>query len=144
MFKFIFYFIGVIFIIYEIIWIFSPKRKILESLKFYELRKQNEGKKWEDVDYEYQEAVFNRLPLFIFMIWFICGLFTFNWVAFLGIMILQFVIITPISIAIRGDNIGYLLLHWFNSVIGLVWAIFVILNTYHLKIDLFEIIKGLI
>jgi hypothetical protein len=44
----------------------------------------------------------------------------------------------PLSKMLR-YSFAYTALHWFNSIIGFVFAIFVTINHFHLKIDIYKL-----
>jgi len=47
----------------------------------------------------------------------------------------------PLSKLVK-DTFLYTVLHWFNSLIGFAFGVFVIVNHYHLKLNLTEIISS--
>ena len=116
-------------------WLMQPQKFVLDRINFDKLQKENKGKKWDDMSEEYHSALIGKIPMLFLSIWMISGLFTFNWVAFLIILVFNFLIITPIGKALKFSK-GYTILHWSNSLIGLIWGVFIIINSYHLKIDL--------
>ena len=61
--------------------------------------------------------------------------FTSQWVIFLAWIIFNFGILTPILRLFRYSLI-YTIIIWVNSLIGVFFGLFVIINHYHLKIDL--------
>lgn len=144
--KHIFYFIGVLFIIYEMIWLVSPVAQIATN-KYLKrkTRVYDENKiKFSDRSRKYKDSFFTKLAISMtFLIWMICGLFTFNWVIFMLFLLLQFLVMAPLSKASE-YNMFHIILHWFNSLIGLALGVFVILNSYHLKIDLYQWIMNII
>jgi len=139
--KHIFYFIGILFVIYELMWIVSPKEKITSMLKRKKLAKEHKDKKWDEFSKEYKDLIIPKFVVSItFLLWMIAGLLTFNWVAFLIMIIFNITIIKLISKAIKETSFFYIVLHWFNSVLGFAFGIFVIINSYHLKIDLYGLV----
>lgn len=138
--KEIFYLFAVFFTIYELTWVLKTKRKIKKSKEFEELSEKNKGLKFEDWSDDYTSMVFTRVFIKLPMIiWLIVGLFTFNWIAFLAILTFNILIIAPISKLLK-DSIAYTILHWLNSLIGVIFGVFVIINAYHLKIDLYQLL----
>jgi len=134
----IYYFSTIIFIWVELLWIMSPIEKTLEAKQFAELSKENKGKKWDDFSSEYKTEIKKKLGLLYIVIWMLIGLFTVQWVAFLAILIFNFGIINPLS-KIKKYSMFYTVIHWLNSIIGFAFAVFVIINHYHLHIDLTEL-----
>ena len=138
----IYYLSSIIFILYELARVLSPIDKADENIKFQILSKKFKGMKWDEYSDEYKSELKTKIIFvgFIF-IWFIVGLFTFQWVAFLLMLLFQIFIISPLSKATKNNfRYGYIMLHWINSVIGVCFAIFIIINHYHLKIDLLKLI----
>ena len=140
--KHIFYFIGICFIIHEVLWLLNPIEYTEKSKKLKDLMKQNKGKKWDEYPQDYKDILINRgLPSLLFTLWMFAGLLTFNWVAFVAIIAFNFIAIAPISKLFK-FSLAYTVLHWLNSVIGLAFGVFVIINSYHLKLNLYEIVKA--
>jgi len=142
--KHIFYFIGIAFIIHEIMWVLNPKEQTEKNKRFNEESKKNKGKKWDDFSSDYKEALKTKgVIAMISILWLFGGLLTFNWVAFVVIIAFNFIIIAPITKLLK-YSWAYTVLHWLNSVIGFSFGVFVIINSYHLKIDLYEWIKSIL
>ncbi len=142
--KHIFYFIGIAFIIYEMMWIFNPQAQVEKVKEMKEEGKMNKGLNWDDYSEHYKSLLKTQgLASLIFSLWFFCGLLTFNWLAFLFKIIFNFIIIAPISRLLQ-YNSAYTALHWVNSLIGFAFGVFVILNSYHLKIDLYSLFLAFI
>ena len=130
------YYISTLIIIYlEWDWLLHPFDKFKEAKAFQEMTKTLKGKKWNEYPQEYKSMVGNKLWALYTPIWLFIGLFTFQWVGFLLILVLNFFIIAPLS-KFTKNSIAYIMINWVNSLIGLVFALFVIVNHYHLNIDL--------
>lgn len=138
--KHIFYFIGIFFVLYELYWIINPVAMVRNNKRFIELGKIEKDLKWDKNSDEYKTLYISTgLTSFVFLLYFFIGLLSFNWVAFALILAFNIVIIMPISRLTR-YSFAYTALHWINSVIGLVFGVFVIVNSYHLKIDLYALL----
>lgn len=136
--KHIFYLVAIAFIIYEMLWILNPKEQVDKSKKFSEESKKNKGKKWDEMTEEYKDLLKGKgLVSLLFTMWMVAGLLTFNWLPFLAKLVFNFVIIAPIS-KLTKYSIGYTVLHWLNSVVGFAFGVFVVVNSYHLKINIYE------
>lgn len=139
--KHIFYLVGFCFVIYEMMWILNPKEQAEKSKKFNELMKEHKGKELDEYSKEYQDILWTKgLVSLIFTFWMFGGLLTFNWLAFLALLVFNFVIIAPISKLFK-YSLAYTALHWVNSIIGFAFGLYVIVNSYHLKIDLYQLVK---
>ena len=99
--------------------------------------------KWDDYTEEYKSLLKTKgLASLTFTLWMFGGLLTFNWLAFLIKIAFSFIIIAPIS-KLTQYSWAYTGLHWFNSLLGFAFGLFVIVNSYHLKIDLYAWFLGL-
>jgi hypothetical protein len=116
-------------------WLLHPFDKFKEAKAFQEMTKTLKGKKWNEYPQEYKSMVGNKLWVLYTPIWLFIGLFTFQWVGYLLILVLNFFIIAPLS-KFTKNSIAYIMINWLNSLIVLVFALFVIVNHYHLNIDL--------
>ncbi|SOS48992.1 conserved membrane hypothetical protein [Tenacibaculum dicentrarchi] len=142
--KHIFYLNAIIFIIYKLSWILNPKEQVEKVKLFSKLSKEHKGEKWDDYSDEYKDLLKTKGVLALsFLLWMFVGLFSFNWVAFLFIILFNVLFISAVSKPFKYNNI-YICIHWINSVIGFVFGLFVILNSYHLKIDLYTWLLSLL
>ena len=136
----LFYFVAIFFIWRELRWIYSPKEMVEEVKNYDALSKLNKGKKWDAMTPEYKSEIKSKIFLIPLFIWLFMGLFTFQWDAFLLMLILNIVVIAPLS-KLTKYSFAYLAIHWVNSLIGFAFGVFVIVNHYHLHISLFSAIK---
>ncbi len=136
----LFYFMAIFFIWREMRWIYSPKEMVADVKNFDTLGKLNKGQKWDKMSTEYKSEIKSKIWLLPLFIWLFAGLFTFQWDAFLIMIILNIVVVAPLS-KLTKYNFAYLAIHWVNSIIGFAFGIFVIINKYHLRISLFNTIK---
>jgi len=136
--KHIYYFIGLIFVVYEVYWIYKPSKMLNLSKEYKE--KEKEFDKITDDDRYFRLFLLVAIPNLVFFLWVLLGLLTYNWVIFLINIILSFFIIKPLLKLFGKNEYFKLTLHWLNSIKGLVLGLFVIINSYHLKIDLYEYI----
>lgn len=137
----LFYFVAIFFIWHELRWIYSPTEMVSEVKKFDELSKLNKGKKWDFMTPDYKSELKSKMFQIVLIIWLFIGLFTFQWDAFLFMIILNTAIVAPLS-KLTKFSFAYTVIHWINSVIGFVFGVFVIINHYHLHLSLYSIIKG--
>ena len=139
----IFYLSTIFIIFFEWSWIARPIEKTKEAESFFKISKENKGKKWDDYSDEYKKVVKSKIWYLYVFIWLIIGLFTFQWFGFLTILLFNLVCISPLS-KLSKFSFAYTVLHWLNSIIGLAFAIFTIINHYHLRIDLFQLFSSLL
>jgi len=119
--KHLFYFIGLIPLIYEITALINPEQ-------FYSLLKRIKASNTSSLSINQKGFV---ILSFAYLVWVFIGLFTFNWVAFLALFMLM---LMPAK--------NYIVI-FINSFISSFILLFIILNEYHFKINLFEVIKNL-
>lgn len=140
--KHLFYFIAVIFAIYQIVWIIKPSFFVKRHFRFKRLLELNNDLDWSKKSKEYKRAIMTRTPYLIFWAWFIAGLFSFNSFAFWVYILFNFFVIGAITRVIHGSSL-YPLLRWLNSVISLSWAVFIIMNAYYLRMNYEDVINFL-
>ena len=136
----LFYFVAIFFIWREMRWIYSPIEMTKEYKKYDELSKLNKGRKWDLMTPEYKSELKSKIFLMPLVIWVFVGLFTFQWDAFLLMLLLNLIIIAPLS-KITKFSFAYTAIHWVNSIIGFAFGVFVIINHYHLHISLYSVLK---
>lgn len=138
------YYLSTIFFIWgEITWLYSPIEKTKDMQNFFKLSKLNKGKKWNEFSKEFKSELNSKLWNIIIAFWMFLGLFTFQWAGYIAIILFNFLIIGPIS-KLTKYTIFYTILHWINSLIGLIFGIFVIINHFHLRIDLTKLFLSLL
>lgn len=137
----IYYFSTIIFLLMELHWLVSPIEKTESARKFFALTKINKGKKWDDFSEDYKSELKSKIWHIYVLVWLLVGLFTFQWQAYLIIIVFNFLIIAPIS-KIFKHTFLYTILHWLNALIGFSFGVFVIINHYHLKLNLTEILSS--
>ncbi len=135
----IYYLLGIIFLWEELLWLMMPIDKTRDAHKFHILRNLNKGKRFEDYCQEYKSLISSKWYQLLIILWLIGGLFTSQWIGFLIILIFNFLIIAPLS-NLTKFSIVYTILHWFNSLVGFLFGVFIIVNHYHLKINLTELV----
>ena len=135
----IYYLSTIIFLLIELHWLVSPIEKTNQTRKFMALSKLNKGKKLDEFSEEYKSQLKSKIWLLYVLFWMLIGLFTFQWQAFLAMIVFNFMIINPISKLVKNTFL-YTILHWINSLIGFAFGVFVFVNHYHLKLNLTEII----
>ena len=93
----IYYLSTIIFLLIELHWLVSPIEKTNKARKFMALSKLNKGKKWDEFSEEYKSQLKSKIWLLYVLFWMLIGLFTFQWQAFLAMIVFNFMIINPIS-----------------------------------------------
>lgn len=131
----LFYLIGVWFVLYELSCILSPNETTQSAKRFRELAIANKGRKWDAFSQEYKDEIKSKFFILIPFAWQFIGLFSSQWVAFLFAIIINIAIVTPIS-SLSRYNLIYTSIHFIHSIFGFAFGIFVIINHYHMRIDL--------
>lgn len=139
----VFYTISLFFIFSELLWIISPFERTKGRQSFELLSKSFKGKKWNVYSEEYKAAIIGKIPNLFILFWLFVGLFTSQWALFLAFIAFTSFIVTPISL-ITKYNLLYTGINWIASLIGFAFGIFLILNHYHLHINVLEFVRQLI
>ena len=144
MFEFLYYLFVVCFIIIEIGYLIDAKGKADNTIKFNKLSKIHKGKKWDEMPEDYKYLLKNLLwASFITIVAIIGGLFTFQWPIFVAILLLNLVIVAPLQKLLKKFKFTLIsiMVTWINSLIGFIVGLFVIVNKYHLHIDICEFVE---
>ena len=137
--NYIFHTITICFILLEVVWLINPKKQVASTKKYLEESKKHKGKKWDSHPEYYKDLMIQKgCSSLVAISWMFIGLLTFNWVAFLGLIIFNILIVAPLS-KVTKYSASYVILHWCNSLIGFSVAIFILINSFHLKINLYEL-----
>lgn len=139
----IYYLSTILLILAEYNWLVSPIERTNSARKFFELSKQFKGKKWNEYSEEYKSELKSRLWVLLIFLWILLGLFTFQWLGFLLFLVFNVLVIPPI-LKITRFSVTYTVVRWIGSLIGFSFGIFVIVNKYHLKIDLTQWILSIV
>jgi hypothetical protein len=138
------FYLSAIFLLWnELGWIVSPIKKTQEVKRFSELSKLNKEKSWKEYSEEYKQEVKSKAWLLIPVIWLFVGLLSSQWVLFLGVILLNFIVLPPISNLTR-YSLVYTFLHWISSLVGFAFGLFVVINHFHLKINTYQFVLNLI
>ncbi len=120
-------------ITYEFFWLLAPFEKGKKSLEWYNKFKANP--KYEDWDSEMKTTALFKLLGMSYYIWFLAGLMTFQWQIF-AVWILWLIVITvPFKIARKINPTLYGFMCLINTIAGLSFGLFVLLNKYHFRIS---------
>ena len=65
----IFYFIGILFLIYEVYFLLNLKNELEESKRFKELTNEFKNLEWNDYSEEFKKLFRRKVYLLIFIIW---------------------------------------------------------------------------
>lgn len=148
--KIIFYFTGIIFAIVEIFrftklddWI---KRLVDYNIWKRDTKEDKDAQKWDNMPEEHKnltiQLIFIYLPA---LLWFLLGLFTYNWEFFLIYLLTSFTL-GRLLVGSKYEMSGWKVFYsglW--KIIAIIFYVFVALNSYHLHIQLglTEFIKNL-
>jgi hypothetical protein len=141
----VYYFLGVIFIIINIIKVYSAKELTKKNKQGFFLLKEYKEKEIDKTMYpnELTDYVNRQNNDVFFLIWVFVGLFTVQWILFLFYLSLNFFIIWPLF-KLSKFSVVYTVLYWLNSLIGVFVGVLIIINKYHLKIDFTTLIMEFI
>jgi hypothetical protein len=127
-----FYFLSALILIFnQLSWLILFNERYRTSIELLKMVKEK-----KELTSEMKSKVGDNALFGIFlMIWLFIGLLTFQWFFYLGFI--SFLLL--IGIINKGER--YKKLHWFSSLIGFLFPIFMIINYYHLHIDLEKFLK---
>lgn len=137
--KHLFYLVGIALIIYEILWLSEYKKRIEESKKVILFSKSGNKHNKESA----RLALKVGIPALILWVWIFTGILTFNWIAFVLFIFYNVAIISPINSVINNSSV-VLVVRVCNTILFIVFALFVTINSYHLKIDLYKMLSSVI
>lgn len=121
--KHVFYFLTIFPILWEVMNLVS----INKTHQFALGLKAIEDKKY----YEYSSSQKSfTICMTGYIIWDFIGFFSFQWTVFLGLFLFGLI---PKK---------YIWFRWIDSFISLVFLIFIVLNAYHFKIDVWELLRS--
>lgn len=135
----LYYLSTIIFIWKSLNWLVSPIEETKNVKNFIELSKLNKSLKWNNMSKEYKSEIKSKIWYIWILLWMFIGLVTFQWIAYLTLIIFK-LLITPIT-KITKYSILYTIISWISSLMDFCFCLFVIINYYHLKINLTELIK---
>lgn len=136
----IFYFIAIIVLIYEFILMTNPHAKALERIKMKHLYEKYRYVKFEMYPKELKnnsyKVILFHLPI---LFWIFIGIFSSQWILFLILLFSSLVFVPFNKILMKNSYIKAIHLFvisflWFNIII------FMLINKYHLHLNLKEII----
>lgn len=135
--KILFYLASSYLLFHEFIWIMRPIDRAKESLKKIIIVNGVKNKKYETMNDDEKSILKNELVKFILIWgWLFVGIFTFQWQVFLAFMVMELFVFSPLIAVSKKVFPLYVSIHWINSIIGLLFVLFTIINSYHLKIDI--------
>ena len=141
--KTIYYFFGVIILINTLIRLLNFKDYIEKRDNFAKTMKDEDtkGKKWDDFSDEYKSAGYFVLMTLMTLLWFILGLFTYNYVLFLSYLVLGMLVSKMSGLIFKSKtNFISIIISWLLTLLQLLVVVFAIINSYHLKINLLDYI----
>lgn len=142
-FKIFYYTVGLWFLIEELIWVFNPTastQKAVDNRPFFLKENLEKYSEWDEKD---KPKIFILLKGLIFMLWLFIGIFTYNGILFIVRLLLSFLSM-PAYKYYGETNFNfkiYNILHFIGSLISVILIIFVIMNSFHLHIDLSEMLR---
>jgi len=129
-----FYLMSVLFMFHEMIWITTTKKQVERQRKSKEITSEASGKKWAELSDEYKENLFMNLTGMMFLVWCMVGMIGAQFIGFLCLLGWT-VLVTAITKPIREYGI-YTSMHWINSILMFCAIAFLLINHYHLGIEL--------
>ena len=147
-----YYFIVTAFLYIEFKYIVDTRGSIEKITRMQSI---SESLKTKEVEYENMSAeekwVLINIILKAFVVLFtvFVGIFTSQWPIWVGTMLINLVFMSPYTKFLKrtiGENYRqdnrYVTAIWINSVLGFAAALFVLINKFHLHLDILEIVKN--
>lgn len=141
--KFLFYLWGIVNLIFFVLpFIYDAKNKARGLIDLLGWTKSMKGKKyeWHHIPEEFKSLIIYFLLMIVFFVpWMLIGLFTFNWFIFLLYWVSSFTVGRIGSSIRKAFNVGGYatwLVIW--NIYEAAFIIFVLINSYHLKIDVWQ------
>jgi len=141
--KTIYYFVGLMLLGYELMFLIGFKGQMKRIKAYWDYKKDHEVKTedWDNLPDDVKNTrilgVFVGIPL---ILWLLGGLLTFNWLLFVFYWVYFFIIVALKEIS-RPSSI-YSGIVFFDTLVSIVFIAFVIINSYHLHIDLWQYFKS--
>jgi len=124
----IYYFLAFIMFTYELTCVINIKQWVADVKRYDELKedKQEQTKEFKEL------LAKHGTPAIFIIIWVFIGFFTFQYMW----CILYLAIIIPPMLFVKRYKYKrvYIITHWILSLIGLLFAIFIVVNKYHLHL----------
>ncbi len=141
--KHIFYFLWILFIVYELIYLLTAKENFWNWKKasIYIKVFKNKMPKYSDMPDFVKHAILKfilfTIPVLIFQV---VGLLSFQWFVFLCWMIFGYLVTMPLFKIFKKNHCIVFSLVVFETIVNIIIVVFIILNAYHFKLDLFNLI----
>lgn len=139
----IYYLLGILFIFDGIVKVYSAKEQTKKNEQGHSLFKEYKNTDKTMYPNELNEFIKGRTRDVWFLLWLFIGLFSVQWVLFLFYLSFNFFIIWPL-LKLTKFSVVYTALYWFNSLVGVFMGVFLVINKYHLKIDLTTLVTEFI
>lgn len=139
----LFYATGLLFLIYEIYFLFNLVEKVNNVKKCKQFTKENKDAKYDDIPEELKVTVREIAIVGIpYILWLFLGLLSSQWLMFGLLLVFSFVIIYPIRKLAGFSPLRYVVTG-IDTVVCILVIAFIIINKYHLHIDTLSYIKNL-
>jgi len=131
----IYYILGILLLFIEVSYFINPTKKAVETKRFRELYESESARETK----EYKRLLLEKgCGSFLVLGWFMTGLFTIQWPVFLIFLILVFGVFAQlgkVTIKLKADW-PLAISHWISSLASIITIVFLILNHFHLHIDI--------
>jgi len=135
----IYYFSTIIIIFQQLLYVLNPVKESNKAKSLIKLSNLNKNKNFNQYPENLKHGIKNEIWRIYSIAWIIIGLFTFQWPIFLLMSAIYYLIVYPISLRFI-DSIIFTVINWLNACIWILFAVFVLINNYYLRIDLYAIL----
>jgi hypothetical protein len=138
----LFYFGSVLFAIYELMYLVSVRSHVQEKIKYYLWSRDNKGVKYDEMPKDIKDFAKRQIIGVPLIVWTFVGLMSSQWVVF-GLFLMTQLLLGIVKKPFKYNLQVSVFIDYINTIIGLLFALFVIINKYHLRIDLLYYVKSL-
>lgn len=139
----LFYFMGLLFLMYEIFFLFNIEEKIANSKQYKDYRKENPDATYskfpDKIKNVFLETAIIGIP---YILWMFVGILSSQWIVFTAYLVFAFGVVTPLR-KLVGYSPARFYFTFTDTLICIFVIGFIVINKYHLHIDTLSYIKNL-
>jgi len=136
-----FYLIALFYLIYEIDYILNIKKRIADRDDTGEIIEKYRHLGWRNSPKEYKHAIYSGAIGLIVIAYDFTGLLTDQRFSFLCFIAYDLIILSAVKSMSKNETF-YFWVVFFNTLIQILFTLFIIVNHYHLHIDTFQLFKA--
>lgn len=141
MFKLLYYIVGIIFAYFNHKHFSTISENVKKNMQIEKEPPVTESVLYSDLSDDKKKSIQRGLVSILFFFWLIIGLFTFNWIFYVGMLLISFIMVNPISKYFKNNTRVRIIISQIYSILSWALCLFVALNSYYLKIDSNQVIS---